>query len=201
MTLFFIAITALISILAFNNEELFDKMKFNAYIMVRRKEWFRLFSHGLVHANWNHLIFNMISLYFFGDLVEKSFRAIFDAKGPVLYVLMYILALAIASIPSILKHKDDHWYSSVGASGAVSAVIFSSILFDPFIGIYIFFIPIPIPGIIFGPLYLAYSQYMNKKGLDNIGHDAHFWGAVFGFFFPILFNYKLIFYFFSQLFG
>lgn len=187
--------------MAFNNLEWFDKLKLNPYMVYHRKEWHRLFSHGLVHANWSHLLFNMLTLYFFGENVEMYFKAIFGTKGTLFYTLMYVFAIAVASTRSMYLNKNNHWYNSVGASGAVSAVLFASILFNPFIGIYLFFIPIPIPGFIFGPLYLAYSHYMSKQNLDNIGHDAHFLGAVFGFVFPIICNYKIFLYFIDQLLG
>jgi len=196
ITLILIITTALISIPlfpsgvraidSFRRTDLFEKFKFNAYQIVHRKEWWRMITSGFLHANWSHLIFNMIALYFFGDLVEQYFGLYWGTLGKIIFFAMYIVAIPVSSIFSLIKNKDNHYYSAVGASGAVSAVLFASILFDPWIGIYIFFIPIPIPGIIFGPLYLAYSHFMGRKELDNIGHDAHFWGAVFGFILPIL---------------
>ncbi len=200
MTLFFIIITCAISLMGFGNKELFDKLKFNAYMVYHRKEWYRLFSHGLLHADYMHLAFNMIALYSFGDNVEMYFKAVFGIKGLFYYSLMYISALCVSSLPSLLQHKNDHTYNAIGASGAVSAVLFAAILFDPFISIGFIFIPIPIPGWVFGPAYLLYSHYMGKKGIDNIGHDAHFYGAVYGFLFPVLLNYKVLIYFINRFF-
>ena len=199
ITFFIIILTASVSIYAFNNRELFDKFKLNPYMVVNRKEYIRVFTHALLHADWGHLIFNMLTLYFFGGMVEKYFIMIFPA-GKLLYVLLYILGILVSAIPTILKNKNNHWYNSVGASGAVSAVLFAGILFDPHMSIYIMFIPIPIPAFLFGIAYLVYSQYMSRQNKDNINHDAHFYGAVFGFSFPILLKPVLISYFFTMLF-
>ena len=118
--------------------------------------------------------------------MEQSYGYYFGLKGILYYLLLYIGGTALSTVPSYGKYKDDYSYTAVGASGAVSAVVFASIVFDPLNKIYIFLIPFGIPAIIFGILYLGYSWYMGKKNIDNIGHDAHFWGAVFGFVFTIL---------------
>jgi membrane associated rhomboid family serine protease len=188
MNYIFLISTIIVSIIAFEKKEIFDKFKFNPYMVYKRKEWGRLFSHGLVHADWGHLIFNMITLYFFGENAEKYFMFYFGQVGTLYFAVMYVTALAISSIPALRKHRNDHYYNAVGASGAVSAVLFSSILFDPHLGIGIMFIPIPIPGYIFGILYLAYSHYMGKRNMDNIGHEAHLVGALYGFILPVVFN-------------
>jgi membrane associated rhomboid family serine protease len=133
--------------------------------------------------------------------VEQYYGYYFGLKGILYYVLLYIGGTALSTLPSYGKHKDDYSYTAVGASGAVSAVVFASIVFDPLNKIYIFLIPIGIPAIIFGILYLAYSWYMGKKNIDNIGHDAHFWGAVFGFVFTILLKPVLLVQLFSILTG
>ncbi len=199
ITFFIIILTSSVSIYAFNNRQLFDKFKLNPYMVVQRKEYIRIFTHALLHADWGHLIFNMLTLYFFGKLVEQYFIMIFPA-GKLLFVLLYILGIIVSSIPTILKNKNNHWYNSVGASGAVSAVLFAGILFDPHMSIFIMFIPIPIPAFLFGIAYLVYSQYMSRQNKDNINHDAHFYGAVFGFMFPVLLKPALIGYFFTMLF-
>ncbi|MBO7505799.1 MAG: rhomboid family intramembrane serine protease [Paludibacteraceae bacterium] len=196
VTTIIIIVTVIVSVLSFGQNEFlpqslshpewFDKLKFNAYLIVHKKEHQRLLSSGFVHGSSWHLIFNMLTLYFFGYFVEDCFIEIFGAKGEFVYALMYLLAIVVSSLSDLIKHKDDPWFNAIGASGAVSAVIFAAILLDPKLGICFFFIPIPIPGYIFGPLYLIYCQYMAKKNIDNIGHSAHFWGAVFGFVFPIL---------------
>ncbi len=174
------------SIDSLRNTKLFDKLKFNAYMIYHRKEWFRMFSAGLLHANWMHLGFNMFTLYFFGPIVEQYFELIFGKLGILLFILFYILALGVSSIYDLIKHKNDHHYNAIGASGAVAAVLFAAILFEPMMGLNIMFIPIDIPALFFGPAYLIYSYYMGRKQIDNIGHDAHFWGSVFGFVFPII---------------
>jgi len=168
-------------------------------MVVHRKEYLRVITHAFLHADWGHLIFNMLTLWFFGGMVEKYFMMVFPS-GSLLYILLYILGIIVSSISTILKYKDQHYYNSVGASGAVSAVLFAGILFDPHMSIFIMFIPIPIPAFLFGIAYLAYSQYMNRQSKDNINHDAHFYGAVFGFIFPIILKPALIGYFFSMLF-
>jgi membrane associated rhomboid family serine protease len=175
-------------------------MKFNALAITKYKEFYRLFSYGLIHANWTHLIMNMFTLYFFGGIVEAGFKEIFGPLGGTIYILFYILAIAISSIADLIKHKNDSYYNAVGASGAVSAVLFAAILFYPNMKLFLFFIPIPITAWFFGIIYLAYSYFMAKKNIDNIGHNAHFWGSIFGFFFPILFQPQLFFHFLNNLF-
>jgi membrane associated rhomboid family serine protease len=141
----------------------------------------------------------MFVLFSFGRVVEIYYKELFEIKGAFYYVLLYVGAIAISVLPSFGKHKDDPGYNAVGASGAVSAVVFASILFEPLAKIYLFFIPIGIPAAIFGVLYLIYSAYMGKRGKDNIGHDAHFWGAIFGIVFTICLKPKIVLYFISQI--
>jgi membrane associated rhomboid family serine protease len=200
VTLIIILVTAGISILCFNGRLNFHALKFNAYAVWHRRQWHRMFSYGLVHAGWGHLLFNMLTLYFFGSVVEKYFAAAFGSpQGGILYVLLYVSALAVSTVGDLFKFRDNIDYSAVGASGAVSAVLFASILFEPRMGIYIFFIPIPIPGYIFAPLYLLYCWYMARRNIDNIGHSAHFWGAVYGLVFPLVFRPDIFSHFLSQL--
>jgi len=204
MTIFIIIVTSLISIVAFGNRELFEKLQLNPYKVYHKKEWYRLISHGFLHADWVHLIINMIVLLSFGNAVENIFKQL-AAKGiiqsPVLvFVLLYFISMIAATLTSVFKQKDNAWYNSVGASGAVSAVIFTSIFFQPLARLYLYAV-IPIPGIVFGVLYLGYSHYMSKKGGDNINHDAHFIGAVVGFIFPLFLDPSLIHVFLNQLFN
>lgn len=172
MTFIIIAITCLVSFAGFSNPNLVEKLKFNAFKVNRDKQYYRFISHGFVHADMTHLLFNMISLYFFGTYAEMIFAP------SIIFVLFYVFALAFASIPDFLKHKNNPYYSSIGASGAVSAVIFSMVLFKPWAIIYVYFIPLYF--ILYAILFLAYSVYMSKKNLDNIGHTAHLTGAIFG---------------------
>jgi len=202
MTYLLIAITAAITITAFRREEWFSKLQFNAYQIYHRKEIYRLLTHGFLHANWMHLIVNMIVLFFFGPQVEVYLKQILPENIPYLsrlvYLLFYFTAIIVSSLMSLYKQKDNAWYNAVGASGAVSAVLFFFIFFRPWEMLYFYGI-IPIPGIIMGILYLVYSYYMSKKGEDNINHDAHYIGAVFGFIFPLFIDVKLIFFFINQL--
>ena len=131
-------------------------------------------------------------------MIEKYFCLIWDnTLGRVLYICFYISAIAISSISDLIRYKENYAYNAIGASGAVSAVLFACILMDPKVGIAFLFVPIPIPGYIFGPLYLLYCYYMAKKNVDNIGHSAHFWGAVYGILFPLMLKPQLINLFFN----
>lgn len=187
ITVIIIAITCIVSILCFNGTLNGNKLIFNAYQVWHRKEWYRMLTSGIIHSGWGHLFFNMLTLYFFGRVVEQYFSAAFGGVlGTVLYVVLYVSALAISSLGDLVKYRDNWNYNALGASGAVSAVLFASILFAPKMGIYIYLIPIPVPGYIFAPLYLLYCWYMAKRNMDNIGHTAHFWGAVYGLLFPII---------------
>jgi membrane associated rhomboid family serine protease len=186
ITIFIIIVTAITSIMGFERYDLREKLIFNPYTIERRKEWFRFISHGFIHADYNHLIFNMITLFFFGRPVEEAFGVLFGDAGRLIFILLYLSAIAVASIVSFRKNRNNPSYSALGASGAVSAILYTAILLDPLNGIYLFFIPIPIPGIIFGVIYLVYSSYMSKRGMDNIGHDAHLYGAIYGFVLPML---------------
>ncbi|HBF88744.1 MAG TPA: rhomboid family intramembrane serine protease [Bacteroidales bacterium] len=200
MTYIIIAITVLVSISAFNNQSLMHRFQYNPYQVYHQKQYYRIFSHALIHADWNHLIFNMLTLFFFGAYVESAFKSLYGMVGILYFILLYVSAILISSLRTLKKHQNDSWYNAVGASGAVSAVLFSFILFQPLGKIFIFFIPIGIPAIVFGVAYLVYSAYMAKQNVDNIGHDAHFWGAVYGFIFPLFFDFRLIIYFLSEIF-
>lgn len=200
VTIIIIAVTVLVSILCFNGRLNVDSLMFNAYRVWHRKEWWRMLTSGLVHGGWGHLFFNMLTLYFFGTVVERYFAAAFGStNGIVLYVVLYVSAIAVASLWDLFKNRDNPNYNALGASGAVSAVLFASILFDPKMGIYIYLIPIPVPGYIFAPLYLLYCWYMARRGTDNIGHTAHFWGAVYGLVFPLLCKPSILGHFLAQL--
>ena len=199
-TLIIIIATSLVSILCFTGTLPFDSLKFSAWDVWHRKRWYQMLSYGLVHGGWGHLLFNMLTLYFFGDVVEKYFQAAFGpGTGIILYLLLYVSAIAVSTIGDLVKYKDEPHYSAVGASGAVSAILFASILFEPKMGIYIYLIPIPVPGYIFAPLYLMYCWYMARRNADNIGHTAHFWGAVYGLVFPLLLRPDILQHFLHQL--
>ena len=186
ITVIIVIITTLVSIGGFNNPKIIDDLIFYPPAVTYRKQWYRFFSCGLIHADWGHLIFNMLSLYLFGRMVEDQFVSIFGGSGKVFYLLMYVVALAVCLLPTFSKHKDDYHYRSLGASGAVSAVIFAGLLIAPYTEVMFFFIPIPIPGFIFAPLYLLVSVFLEKRGAGNINHSAHIWGALFGLAFVIV---------------
>ena len=200
ITLILIVVTAAVSLLCFSRQEAFNGLKFSAYAVWHKRQWYRMLSYGLVHGGWGHLLFNMITLYCFGRIVEQYFAAAFGATtGLVLYVVLYVTALVVSTVGDLIKFRDDPYYSAVGASGAVSAILFAAILFEPKMGIYIYLIPIPVPAFIFAPIYLIYCIVMARKNVDNIGHSAHFWGAVYGILFPLLLRPDIFSYFLSQL--
>lgn len=194
ITYLILAVTGLVSYKAFEDSSLKWRFMFNAYQIKERKEWYRFFSHGLIHADWMHLIFNAYVLFSFGKIVELTYLNIFGfGKGHLNYILLYVGGLAVSSFYSYAKHQDNPHYNALGASGAVSAVLFSFIAIYPSENLSLMFIPIPIKAWMMGGGYLLYSHFMAKKQMDNVGHDAHFWGAVFGFvvtfvFKPVLFS-------------
>ncbi len=185
ITYIIIGITAAVSFLSFQSASLMDQLQFNPAKVVNRKQYYRLVSHAFVHVSWLHLIVNMMVLYFFGRNVEYYFQYFFGNRADLYFVLLYLGGILVSNVWSLIRHKNDYYYNAVGASGAVSAVLFTFIFLDPWEKLYLFAI-IPIPGIIFGAGYLFYSYYMSKRGSDNIAHDAHFLGAVFGLVFPVL---------------
>lgn len=177
--------------------EWMGKLCFNASRVWHGKEYLRLLSHGLVHADLLHLAFNMFTLYYFGKFVEEVYSML--PGGRLLYLVLYVTALAVSSSVDLVRHKDHPGYNAVGASGAVSAVLFASILLAPTNGIMIFLIPIPIPAWLFGILYLGYCFYMARRGGDNIGHTAHAVGAVYGFLFLLIIKPSMMGQFFHAL--
>ena len=200
LNIIIVGVTVLISLLAFNNVELFDKLKFNGYLIKERKEYWRFFSYALVHAGWLHLLINMYVLYSFGGIVEEVLMARYAFRGVLYYGLLYVGGVLFSTLFDFRKPKSNPYYNAVGASGAVSAVVFASILLYPSGSIFIFPIPFPLPSWIFGIIYLIYSAYMGKKGADNIGHNAHFWGAVFGIVFTVILFPGVIGHFFETIF-
>jgi membrane associated rhomboid family serine protease len=199
MTTIIIIITAIISITAFNRPDLMEKLQFNASKIYHQKEYYRLITHGFVHANWEHLIVNMIVLFSFGKAIEAYFQYGFGRMANAYFLLLYFGGLLVSNVYALFKHKNNYYYNAVGASGAVSSVLFAAIFFDPWNKIY-FFGVLPIPGIVFAVLYLIYSYYMSRKQQDQIAHDAHFLGAIFGFFYPVLLNGRLLEHFIDKLF-
>lgn len=194
-----IAVIVVISVTAFSQPHLIQKYQFNAYRIIKHKEYVRLISHGFLHGSWSHLLINMFVLYSFGRAVIYYFNQAFPGRGLLMFFILFFAALIFSSLYSLVKEKENPYYNAIGASGAVSAVVFTSIFFSPYSMLYLFAI-VPIPGIVFGVGYLVYSRVMAQKGMDNIGHDAHFWGAVFGLIFPILYKPSLFIDFIYRLF-
>ncbi|MBL7806865.1 MAG: rhomboid family intramembrane serine protease, partial [Saprospiraceae bacterium] len=166
---------------------------------VKHGEYYRWLTSGFLHADVMHLAFNMITLYYFGRVVEQWFVYIFPEVGRMVYLIFYLAAIVAASSATFFKYRETPGFASIGASGAVAAVLFASILMMPTNKLYLFFIPIGIPGFIFGIMYLWFSAYEAKRGRDNIDHTAHYYGAVFGFLFPIVFEPQLFTLFLTQI--
>lgn len=184
--------TVLVSLLAFSDNRWLDKLQFNAYDIHHRNQWYRVLTYGWVHADWVHLLVNMFVLYSFGTFVADAYRVVDTKNGLFYYILLYLGGLAFSILSDLAKHKNNPYYRAVGASGAVSAVVFASILLNPLAKIYLFFIPIGIPAFIFGIIYLIYSAYMARNSHGHIGHAAHFWGAVYGVVFTVIFEPRLV---------
>jgi membrane associated rhomboid family serine protease len=189
ITLYITVITVIVSVLAFYNAEIMDKLIFHPYSVSRDNEWYRFISCGFIHADFMHLAFNMFSFYMFGDYVEQYFNMLFGQNGKMLYLFLYLSALAVCLIPTYLQQKDRYNYNSLGASGAVSAIVFAGIFLMPTIQIGFFIIPPIIPGFIFGPIYLGITAYLAKQGQGGINHSAHLWGSLYGVVFLIVAAY------------
>ncbi len=182
LTLIIIIITVIISLTAFNNGKVMNDLILYPRKMQDIKEYYRLVTSGFIHADMMHLFFNMFTLFFFGRNVETIYTMLGFSKYA--FLILYILGIIVASLPSFFRHRENAYYRSLGASGGVAAVLFAFVYFAPWETIYIWFIPVP--AILAAIAYLVYSAYASKKGGDNINHDAHFYGAVFGFVFTLL---------------
>ena len=188
VTLALIAITVVVSWQAFEKPRLLDRWVLWPPAVDRQGQYDRLLTSGFVHADWWHLIFNMVTLYSFGPAMESHLAGRITEIG---YLVFYLSAVVVAILPSYVRHKQDASYRSLGASGAVSAVLFGFILLDPWAGIYLFLIPVAIPAFLFAGLYLGYTAWMDKRGGDNINHSAHLWGALYGVGFTLALNPEL----------
>jgi membrane associated rhomboid family serine protease len=198
ITFIIIIVTALVSIQAFNNKTLFYRLDFNPFLIEERKEWYRFFSHALLHADWWHLILNMLVLFFFGGITQQYFEAYLGTKGILYFALLYVGGIGFATLPSYRKHKGNANYHSMGASGAVSAVLFSSVIFSPSTPLCLYGI-LCLPGIIWAVIYLIYSYIQGKRDKGFINHDAHLAGAIFGVLFTFISIPKSIFAFIDQI--
>lgn len=198
-----VILTVLTSLAAFRRRELLYRLDLSPVRIVHHREYYRIFSHAFLHADYVHLGINMLVLYSFGTYIEQVFTQLEEAgvifSGPFFFILLYLASIALASVSTVTRYRNNEGYSAVGASGAVSAIVFTYIFFAPLEKIY-FYMVLPIPGILFGVLYLAYSSYMSRRSKDNINHAAHFWGAVVGFVFPILLKPELFLVFLKNLF-
>lgn len=170
---FIFIFTIVTSIYAFNDNSVLGKFILSPYNVYRKHKLYTLITSGFIHADWMHLIFNMITFLSFGFVLERMI-------GSLNFGILYFVSLVLSDLPTVFRHKNDLWYNSLGASGAVSAVIFSFILFQPFSSMYIMPIPFGIWAVAFGPLYLVYCAYASKQSRDNINHDAHLYGALSG---------------------
>ncbi|RYD16897.1 MAG: rhomboid family intramembrane serine protease [Lysobacteraceae bacterium] len=194
VTVAIIAITCVVSFLAFNNPRLMQQLILWPPAINRGKEYWRLATCGLIHADVPHLAFNMITLYFFGRLIEQFFTPYIGALG---YAAFYVGGLVVSCVPSWLRHRDDSGYRSLGASGAVSAVLFAYILLQPWALIFVFFVPVP--AIIYAVLYLGYTIWADRQRRDHINHSAHLWGAVYGMLFTLAMEPRVLAVFLRQL--
>ncbi|CAN5710533.1 rhomboid family intramembrane serine protease [soil metagenome] len=190
-TIIIIIITAITSFISFSNQKFYGDL-----IMyppaINKGQYYRLLTSGFIHADYSHLIFNMLTLFFFGKFVEQAMGSIIGKYG---FLALYLGGIIVSDIPSYIKHRNDNNYSSLGASGGVSSVVFAFIMFAP----WAWFAFPPVPAILYGIGYLVYCVYMGKKGGDNINHDAHFWGALYGIVFVIISEPKMGAYFLDQL--
>ena len=157
-----LGVTGVISYLSWKNQSLFSKLVFSPYLIVKNNQYYRFITHGFIHANWTHLIINMLVFWSFGSVLIQYFNIFWESFANILFLGFYLASIIISSLFSFFKNKDYPYYSAVGASGATSAIVFASIFFDPWNMVYFFGI-LPIPGVLFGALYLIYSYRMAKK--------------------------------------
>ncbi|MGF1533418.1 MAG: rhomboid family intramembrane serine protease [Bernardetiaceae bacterium] len=181
LPLIVIILTALVSVIAFSSPSLIEKLIFNPFRIKRRHEYYRFLTSGFIHGHYPHLIFNMFTLYFFAPVVEQQYQYYFGERlGMIYFLLVYLGAIIVGGFSDYFKYQDHPHYNALGASGGVSGILMASVLMAPLNKLYLMFIPIGIPGFIFGVLYLLFSYHQSRHGQDNIGHAAHLWGAVFG---------------------
>lgn len=193
-TYILIAITVLVSWQAFEKPRLLERLILWPPAIERKHQYDRLLTHGFIHADWQHLLFNMITLFFFGRAIEPFFVPRIGSLG---FALFYLSAIVVAILPTWLRHRHDPHYRSLGASGAVSAVLFAYILLAPWSLIFVFFLPVP--AIVYAVAYVAYSFWMDRKGGDSINHSAHLSGAIYGVLFMLVMEPRVGQHFLGQL--
>ena len=197
-TFIIIIVTSLISYASFKNEKLKNELLFSPFEYSNKKKWWIILTHGFIHADFLHLFFNMYVLYIFGPSLESYFESSSEI-GWVYFISFYLLGIIFSTLPSIFKHNNNPNYRSLGASGAVSSVVFAYIIIFPLRELGLLLIPgVFLPGFIFGVLYLVAEHYLSKKQYSNIAHDAHISGSVFGIFFILAYDYKNLLIFFEK---
>lgn len=201
--LLLLGVTVAASAYAWSNTDVLEKGMLDPYEMNRRGgQWYRFLTSGFLHADWGHLLFNMITFYSFGGVVLRYYAGEFgDSTGTLLFLLLYLGGIILSDLPTYFRHRNDPDYRSLGASGGVASVLFAGVLFQPTAGIIMFPLPLPIPGFIWAVLYLFYSYYMGRRRGDHINHDAHFYGALFGVALTLLLIPGVISYFLQQVAG
>ena len=199
VTYILMAVIGLITYFAWERPEWQKRLMLNPYTVVHEKKYYQLITSGFVHNNGIHLLLNLFTLYFFGLAIEQIFYSYFGELGLVLYILLFITAVIVANIPTTIKHKNNYNYNSLGASGGVSALVMAFILFDPIRDLCLYAI-ICLPGYILGGLFIVYSIIMSKRNTDNINHDAHLFGDIYGVIFTLLLRPSTFSYFIEAIF-
>lgn len=185
ITYIIIGVTTVVSFYAFQSPSLMASLMMNPFYTHRKQQYYRFVSSGFIHKDHMHLLWNMLSFYFFGTAIEREFQKLFGDAGSVYFIALYLLAIVVSDVPTYFKHRNNPGYNSLGASGGVSAVIFAFIIFEPLSDICIYF-ALCMPGFILGALYIIFSWYQGRRSNDNINHDAHLYGALFGFIFCVI---------------
>lgn len=183
-SLIILLLTSAVSLLALNGQsQWIDKGIFRPYYFLRRRQYYTLITHGLLHNSMTHLLFNMITFYFFAFTLERTI-------GTPRFAVLYVLALCLSEVRTYLQHSDNPRYATLGASGAVSAILFAEIVYYPYQSLYLMFIPVPIPAPLFAVAYVAYSVYLSRRGDDGVNHNAHIDGAIAGLLFVALTDFN-----------
>jgi membrane associated rhomboid family serine protease len=199
-TTILITVNVIASMYAWNNRDVYYKWMMNPYQTFHHKQYHRFLTSGFIHVDTMHLLFNMLTLYFFGDVVELIIARMYGGMqaGRLIFIGFYLIGIVVSEIPTFFKNRNQPNYNSLGASGAVSAVIFVYILYFPLNKLYIFGV-LPIPGFVLGILYIWYSIQMGRRKVGNINHDAHLYGALYGILFSIVSYPQVLMEFLEQL--
>lgn len=184
ITVILIAITVVISFYSFNNPQRLGKLMMNPFMISSKGQYYRFITSGLIHQDHMHLLWNMFAFYFFGTAVENDFAVLFGQTGMYYFIALYLSAIIVSDLPTYFKQRNNPSYNSLGASGAVGSVIFVFIILQPLQSICLYF-ALCMPGFVFGAGYMAYTYYQGRKSNDNINHDAHLYGAVYGLLFCV----------------